>query len=92
MVLGPTGGHFHTADGTAFCGDHGPAVFTFYRNFFSPQITFQFRTVGCKLDPALELSAHGHEKLVMRLDVIFADLADGHAAGKGYAFVLQGHG
>ena len=89
MVLGPAGGYFDTAHGTALCGDHSPAVFAINGNFFTVQITVQLCAVGGKLDLPLELSAHCHEELVMGLDVIFADLADCDTAGEGDAFVQR---
>ena len=89
MILRPACGYFDAAHGTALGGDHGPAVFAVHRDFLSVQIPLQFRAVGSELDLALELSAHGHEELVVGLDVVFADLANGHAAGKGHAFVRR---
>ena len=89
MVFGSACGYFNTADGTALCGDHSPAVFAINGNFFTMQISVQFCAVGCELDLPLELSAHCHEKLVMGLDVIFADLANCDTAGEGDAFVQR---
>ena len=71
------------AESTAVYGDRSPAVFAGAGNGVSFNIAVGF--FGGKLDYSTEILALCHEKLMMRLNIIFLYGSHSHSAGKSNA-------
>ena len=87
VILRPAAGDFRAAHGASVHRDHGPAVVRVGFDFLPMQIAGQSLAVRTQFDLPAEITAHGHEELMVGLDVILPQLPDGDTAGKGHAFL-----